>query len=71
MNLEAIVQSEASQKEKDKYCIIMYVYRIQKDSTDESICRAAMETDTEHRLLDVVGREEGEGERLGESNQET
>ena len=30
-----------------------------------------METDTEHRLLDVVGREEGEGERLGESNQET
>ena len=30
MNLEAIVQSEASQKEKDKHCILMYVYRISK-----------------------------------------
>ena len=29
-----------------------------------------METDAEHRLLDVAGREEGEGERLRESNQE-
>ena len=38
---------------------------------DEPIRRAAMETDAEHRLLDVAGREEGEGERLRESNQET
>ena len=28
MNLEAIVQSEVSQKEKDKYCILMHVYGI-------------------------------------------
>ena len=26
MNLEAIVQSEVIQKEKDKYCILMYIY---------------------------------------------
>ena len=27
-NLEPIIQSEASQKEKDKYCILMHIYRI-------------------------------------------
>ena len=28
MNLESIIQSEVSQKEKDKYCILMYMYGI-------------------------------------------
>ena len=28
MNLEPILQSEVSQKEKDKYHILMYIYRI-------------------------------------------
>ena len=28
VNLEPIVQSEGSQKEKDEYCILMHVYRI-------------------------------------------
>ena len=28
MNLELIIQSEGSQKEKDKYCILMHIYRI-------------------------------------------
>ena len=28
MNLEPIVQSEVSQKEKDKYGILMHIYRI-------------------------------------------
>ena len=28
MNLEPIIQSEMSQKEKDKYSILMYIYRI-------------------------------------------
>ena len=28
MNLEPIIQSEVSQKEKDKYHILMYIYRI-------------------------------------------
>ena len=27
-NLEPIIQSEVSQKEKDKYCILMHIYRI-------------------------------------------
>ena len=28
MNLEPIIQSEVSQKEKDKYRILMHIYRI-------------------------------------------
>ena len=28
MNLEPIIQSEVNQKEKDKYCILMHIYRI-------------------------------------------
>ena len=28
MNLESIIQSEVSQKEKDKYCILMHMYGI-------------------------------------------
>ena len=43
MNLEPIIQSEASQNEKDKYCILMHIYGILKDGTEEFICRAAME----------------------------
>ena len=43
VNLEPIIQSEGSQKEKDKYHIIMHIYRIQKNSTEEFIYRAAME----------------------------
>ena len=43
INLEPIIQSEVSQKEKDKYCILMHVYGVYKDGTDEPICQAAME----------------------------
>ena len=28
MNLEPIIQTEVSQKEKDKYCILMHIYGI-------------------------------------------
>ena len=46
MNLEPIMQSEVSQKEKNKYHILIHIYGIQKDGTDKSMCRAAMETET-------------------------
>ena len=29
-NLEPIIQSEVSQKEKDKYCILIHIYGIRK-----------------------------------------
>ena len=28
MNLESIIQSEVSQEEKNKYCILIHIYRI-------------------------------------------
>ena len=39
MNLEPIIQSEVSQKEKDKYRILMHTQRIQKNGTEEfAVC---------------------------------
>ena len=40
MNLEPIIQSEVSQKEKNNHNA--YLYGIQKDGSEESICRAAI-----------------------------
>ena len=70
MNLEPIIQSEVSQKEK--YHILTHIYRIQKDGAEEFICRAAMEKQTQRIDLWTWGRrEEGAGEIYGESNMET
>ena len=46
MNLEPIIQSEVSQKGKDKYRILMHIYRISKNGTEEFIYRAAVEKQT-------------------------
>ena len=46
MNQEPVIQSEASQKEKNeyhKYHILMCTYEIWKNSTDEPIYREEME----------------------------
>ena len=73
MNIEPILQSEVSQNEKNKYHILMHIYGMQKDGTDQSICRAAVETDTLRTdLWEPLGAgEEGEGGMHGESNMET
>ena len=72
MNLEAITQSEVSQIEQNKHRILMHIYGIQKDSTGEPICRAAMEMWTERTDLWTRGWvEEGECGMNGESNMET
>ena len=34
MNIEPIIQSEVSQKEKNKYRVLTYIYVIYKDGTD-------------------------------------
>ena len=46
MNLESIIQSEESHKEKDKYRILTHIYRIQKNGSEEFIYWAAMEKQT-------------------------
>ena len=43
VNLEPIIQSEVSQKEKDKYHILTHIYGIYKNGVEEFIYRAAME----------------------------
>ena len=42
-NLEPIIQSEVSQREKDEYPILTFIYEIYKKDTEEFICRAALE----------------------------
>ena len=46
MNLEPIMQSEVNQEERNKYHILMHTYTIQKNDTEEFICRAAVEKQT-------------------------
>ena len=43
MNPDPIIQSEVSQKEKEKYCILTHMCGIWRDGTDGSIFRAAVE----------------------------
>ena len=59
MNLEPIIQSKVSQKEKHKYRILTHIYRIQKNGTKELIYRAAVEKQAiENRLTDMGRGEE-------------
>ena len=44
MDLESVIQSEVSQKEKNKYHILMHICGTQKNGTDEPVCRAEIET---------------------------
>ena len=66
MNLEPIIQSEVSQKEKEKYHILMHIYGIQKNGTAEFVDRATVEKQTQRTDLWTWG----EGEMYGKSNME-
>ena len=44
MNLEPIIQSEISQKDKYQYSILTHIYGILKDGNDNPICRTEKET---------------------------
>ena len=44
MQLEPIIQSEVSQRDKDQYSILMHIYGIQKDGNDNSMCKTEKET---------------------------
>ena len=59
MNLEPIIQSEVTQKEKDKYHILMHIYRINLLYLQGSIYLQDSngEADIENRLIDI-GREQ-------------
>ena len=44
LDLGTVIQSEVSQKEKNKYHILTNICRIQKNGTDEPVCKAEIET---------------------------
>ena len=45
MDLESVIQSEVSQKEKNKYGMLTHMYGIQKkNGTDEHSCRAGIKS---------------------------
>ena len=65
MDLETVIHSEVSQKEKNKYRILMHICGIWKNGTHDLICKAAIETQTvENECMDTKG--ERGGEELGE-----
>ena len=69
MNLEPIIQSEMSLKEKDKYCILTYILNLEKWYWRIYSQGNSGETDIEKRLSDM-GRG-GEGEVYGKRKKET
>ena len=46
VDLESVIQSEVSQKEKNKYHIITHICGIQKNCIDDLIFKAEIETQT-------------------------
>ena len=60
MNLEPIIQSEVSQKEKDKYRILMHIYKINLLYLQGRIYLQGSngEADIENRLMDTGRGEE-------------
>ena len=47
MDLETVIQSEVSQKEKNKYHILMHICGIYKNGIDDLTCKAEIETQME------------------------
>ena len=51
MDLESVIQSVISQKEKNKYRILTHIYGTQKNGTDEPSVRAGIEIQTQRTDL--------------------
>ena len=70
MNLEPIIQSEVTQKEKDKYCVLMHIHRIQKNGTNNLFTGQQWRNRPREQTYGH-GESGGEGEMQGKSNMET
>ena len=60
-DLDTIIQSAESQKQKNKYCIILLIYGIQKNATDELICKAKIEIQAQRMDVWIQGGPKVEG----------
>ena len=65
IKLEPIIQSEVSQKEKHQYSILMHIYGIQKDGSDNPVCKTAKETQMYRTVFWTLWEREEEDD-LGE-----
>ena len=61
MDLETVILSEVSQKEKNKYCILTHICGTQKNGTDESVFMAEIETQMQRANVWTPSGEKGRG----------
>ena len=59
MNLELVIQSEVSQKEKNKYHMLTHICGIQKNGIDDPICKAEIETQMQRTNMETKGEKGG------------
>ena len=59
MDVETAIQSEVSQKEKDKYRTLTHICGIQKNGTDEPVRRAEIETQVQRTNVHTPSGEGG------------
>ena len=55
MDLETVIQNEISQKEKNKYHILLHICGIYKNDIDDLICKTEIETQTQRTNVWVGG----------------
>ena len=60
MDLDTVIQSEVSRKEKNKYHILIHICGI-KNGTDEPVCKAETETPTWRTNVWTPSEERGDG----------
>ena len=66
IDLETVIQSEISQKEKNKYHMISLICGIQKHGTNELIYKAEIETEVENKFTDTKVGGKGGWDELGD-----
>ena len=59
MEVKSVIQTEVSQKEKSKYCVLTLSCEIQKNGADEPICSARIQIHRQSTDMQTWG---GEGE---------
>ena len=66
MDLETVIETEVSQKEKNKYRILTHICRIQKNGTDELVCKEEIETQMQRTNIWTPRGEGGWWDELGD-----
>ena len=56
-----ILSYKVNHKKKNKYCILMHICGIQKNGTDEPICKAEIETQRQRTNVWTAREKVGEG----------